>query len=174
MILPNFISHYRDSVVFAFWRRRGQKREKEEAYVRQVLNCFNSTPLASQDNSPGQPKRSLRAATGVRYSYYVQLVAIRRNHTRARSSFAKEGGVEAAHAHSCNCISPFFSAIPYSNILLLIPFYYNSYNKTLSLPTVASYENWTVCRTPKNQNRKHAYFPSRSLILSVLLAGSYR
>src|ERR1700722_15812098 len=44
-ILPNFIGHCRDSIVFAFWWRRKQKREKEETYVRQVLNCFNSTPL---------------------------------------------------------------------------------------------------------------------------------
>ena len=33
-ILPCFIGNYRDSVVFAFWWRRGQKREKEEAYIR--------------------------------------------------------------------------------------------------------------------------------------------
>ena len=44
-ILPNFIGHCRDCVVFASWLRRGQKREKEEAYVRQVLNCFDSILL---------------------------------------------------------------------------------------------------------------------------------
>ena len=59
------------SVVLAFWRRRGQKKEKEEAYVRQILNCFNSTPLTNQDNSPGQRKRSLCAAIAVRYNYHA-------------------------------------------------------------------------------------------------------
>ena len=44
-IMPNFIGHCRDSVVFAFWLGCGQKREKEEAYVRQVLNCFDSILL---------------------------------------------------------------------------------------------------------------------------------
>ena len=34
MILPNFVGHCRDSVVFAFLRRCRQMREKEEAYVR--------------------------------------------------------------------------------------------------------------------------------------------
>ena len=55
-ILPNFISRCKDSVVFAFWRRHGQKKEKEGTYVRQVLNCFDSIPLANQNNSLGQPK----------------------------------------------------------------------------------------------------------------------
>ena len=48
-ILPNFIGNYRDM----------DKREKEEAYVkeayvRQVLSCFNLILLANQNNSPGQ------------------------------------------------------------------------------------------------------------------------
>ena len=33
--------------------------------------------LANQGDSLGQPKRSLRAATAVRYNYYVQQVAIK-------------------------------------------------------------------------------------------------
>ena len=33
----------------------------------------------NQGDSPGQPKRSLRVATAVRYNYYVQSVEIRRN-----------------------------------------------------------------------------------------------
>ena len=81
-ILLNFSSSCRDCVEFAFWRRRRQKREKEEAYVRQVLNCFDLILLANKNNSPGQPKRSLRAATAVRYNYYVQLVAIERDWMR--------------------------------------------------------------------------------------------
>jgi len=40
----------------------------------------------------------------------------------------------------------------------------------LSLPTVASYENWTV---REHQNQKYAY-GHRALILSILLANSYR
>ena len=60
----------------------GKKGKKEKAYIRQVLNCFNSIPLVNQDNSPGQPKRSLRAVTAVRYNYYALLVAIRRNWMR--------------------------------------------------------------------------------------------
>ena len=58
--LPNFIGNCRDSIVFAFWQRHGQKRERgsicQGAHVRQVLSCFNSTPLANQDNSPSQPE----------------------------------------------------------------------------------------------------------------------
>ena len=63
-ILLNFIDL---SVERALYLRFGGgmgQREKEEAYieeayVRQVLqvqSCFNSTPLANQDNSPGQPE----------------------------------------------------------------------------------------------------------------------
>ena len=68
-ILPNFIDHCGDSVVFAFWWRHRQKREKEEAYIKQVLNCFDLILLANQGDSPGQPKRSLPAATAIRYNY---------------------------------------------------------------------------------------------------------
>ena len=35
-ILPSFINNRRGSVVFVFWRRYGQKREKEEAYVKEA------------------------------------------------------------------------------------------------------------------------------------------
>ena len=63
-ILPNFIDL---SVGTALYLRFGGgmgQREKEEAYIEeayvrqvlQVLSCFNSTPLANQDNSPGQPE----------------------------------------------------------------------------------------------------------------------
>ena len=60
---------YRDSVVFAFWRpqRRRSQGGEEEAYVFNLI-------LANQGDSLGQPKRSLRAATTVRYNYYIQLV----------------------------------------------------------------------------------------------------
>ena len=56
--LPNFIGNWRDSIVFAFWQSIG-KREKEEAYVkeahvRQVLSCFNSTPLENYSGWPGE------------------------------------------------------------------------------------------------------------------------
>src|SRR6266566_7036800 len=72
----------------------------EEAYVRQVLSCFISTPktipLANQNDSPGQPKWSLRAATCVRYNYYVQLVATKRDWMRVPNvkfwSTAERGG----------------------------------------------------------------------------------
>ncbi len=72
----------------------------EEAYVRQVLSCFISTPktipLANQNDSPGQPKWSLRAATCVRYNYYVQLVATKRDWMRVPNvkfwSTAEGGG----------------------------------------------------------------------------------
>jgi len=49
-ILPNFID------LSAEIAGVGKRGKKEEAYVRQVLSCFNSTPLANQDNSPGQPE----------------------------------------------------------------------------------------------------------------------
>ena len=51
MILPNFIGNYGDS--------GGIGKEEvyvKEAYVKQVLSCFITTPLANQDNSPGQPE----------------------------------------------------------------------------------------------------------------------
>ena len=51
--------------------------------------------LANQGDSPGQPKRSLRAATAVRYNYDVQLVATRRNSIRVPNlQLAKGGGVK--------------------------------------------------------------------------------
>ena len=67
-------------VIFMKYREAfaGKKGEKEKAYVGQDLNCFNSILLANQDNSLGHPKRLLRVATAVRYSYYVQTVAIKR------------------------------------------------------------------------------------------------
>src|SRR6266571_9153362 len=69
MILPNFTSNCRDSVVFVL--------AEEEAYVGQVLSCFDLILLANQNNSPGQPKESLHVATAIHYNYYVQLVAIK-------------------------------------------------------------------------------------------------
>src|SRR6266567_7308668 len=76
-ILLNFIGSCRDSIVFAFWQRQEQKRQKaeayiKEAYVRQALSCFNLILPANQNDSPGQPKESLRVVTAVRYNYYVQ------------------------------------------------------------------------------------------------------
>ena len=37
-------------------------------------------PVDLQDSSPRQPKWPLRTAIGVRYNYYIQLVAIERAH----------------------------------------------------------------------------------------------
>ena len=48
----------------------------------QVLSCFVLIPLANQNNSPGQPKSSLRTAIAVRYNCYVQLVATKRGRMR--------------------------------------------------------------------------------------------
>ena len=77
-ILPNFTGNCRDSVVFALAEVQAKERAYvEKAYVRQVLSCFDLILLANQNNSPGQPKVSLRGATAVRYNYYVQLVAIK-------------------------------------------------------------------------------------------------
>ena len=58
----------------------------EEAHVRQVLSCFDLILLANQNNSPGQPKESLRVATAARYNYCVQLVAIKAR-SGARTEF---------------------------------------------------------------------------------------
>ena len=88
-ILPNFIGNCRDSVVFAFWQRYKQ-REKEEAYIEEAYveeayveetyveeaYVFNLILPANQGDSPGQPERSLRTGTCVRYNYHIQLVAI--------------------------------------------------------------------------------------------------
>jgi len=52
------------------------KGERRKVYV------FNLILLANQRDSLGQPKGSLRVATAVRYNYYVQLVATRRNWMR--------------------------------------------------------------------------------------------
>ena len=83
-ILPNFIGNCGDSVVFAFWRRHGQKRKRGSvcrgSVRRQVLSYFISTPwptgtipLANQNNSLGQPKWSLHVATAVRYKITASL-----------------------------------------------------------------------------------------------------
>src|SRR6266566_9295293 len=86
-ILPNFTGNCRDSVVFALAEVQAKERAYvEEAYVRQVLSCFDLILLANQNNSPGQPKESLRVATAVRYNYYVQLVAIKAR-SDARTEF---------------------------------------------------------------------------------------
>src|SRR6266700_3196478 len=78
-ILPNFTGNCRDSVVFALAKVQAKERAYvKEAYVRQVLSCFNLILLANQNNSPGQPKESLRVATAIRYNYYVQLMATKR------------------------------------------------------------------------------------------------
>jgi hypothetical protein len=107
-ILPIFIDHCRDSVVFAFWQRRGQRQRKRKRtsgkfWIASIRFPWptRTIPQANQNNFPGQLKRSLRAATGVRYSYYVQLVAMRRNHTLARSSFIKEEGLSVAITCIC-------------------------------------------------------------------------
>ena len=47
-----------------------------------VLSYFNSNSLANRGDSLGQPKRSLRVAIAIRYNYYIQLVAIRRDWIR--------------------------------------------------------------------------------------------
>ena len=78
---------------------KGEKGEEEEAHV------FNLILLANQSDSLWQPKRSLRIATAVRYSYYVQLVAIRRDWMRVPNlksrSARQRGGGEAGRAHHC-------------------------------------------------------------------------
>jgi hypothetical protein len=71
-----------ETALYLRFGRGISKREKEEAYVkeacveeahfRQALSCFDLILLANQNNSPGQPKESLRVATAVRYNYYVQ------------------------------------------------------------------------------------------------------
>jgi hypothetical protein len=49
-ILSNSIDLSAETALYSRFRGVGKKGKKEEAYVRQVLNCFNST----QDNSLGQ------------------------------------------------------------------------------------------------------------------------
>ena len=101
MILPNFIGHYKDSVVFAFWRRRGQKRERVS--VRQA-----SSELLQFD-SPGQPGQFPRATkTVLACSHRRSLQLLRTvgsNEAKSYSSeikFCQRWEVEAGHAHSCN------------------------------------------------------------------------
>jgi hypothetical protein len=63
-ILPNFIDLSVETALYLRFGGGMGQREKEEAYIEeayvkqvlQVLSCFNSTPLANQDNSPGQPE----------------------------------------------------------------------------------------------------------------------
>ena len=57
--------------------------------------------LANRGDSPWQPKKSLRAATAVRYNYYVQLVATRRNWMRGANLNLAKGGGEAGRATGC-------------------------------------------------------------------------
>ena len=54
---------------------------------------------ANQRDSPGQPKRSLRVATGVRYGYYVQLVATKRDWMRVRRPLPKKNEPVRARAN---------------------------------------------------------------------------
>ena len=110
-ILLNFIGHCRDSIVFAFWWRRRQKRERgayvEEAHVRQVLSCFITTPLVNQNNSPGQPKESLRPfATITIYSWWQPSEVGSAYRIWNFGALAKGGG-EAGRAHSCMCTTSF-------------------------------------------------------------------
>jgi hypothetical protein len=64
-ILPNFIDLSIETALYLRFGGGMGQREKEEAYIEeayvrqvlQVLSCFNSTPLATQqNNSPVQPK----------------------------------------------------------------------------------------------------------------------
>ena len=59
-ILPNFIGHCKDSVAEGRQKREIEEAYVKEAYVRQVLSCFDVILLANQGDSPGQLKRSLR------------------------------------------------------------------------------------------------------------------
>ena len=59
-----------------------------------VLDCFSSILLANQDDSSGQLKKSLRAATAVRYDYYVQLVAVERNWMRVANLNVAKGAID--------------------------------------------------------------------------------
>ena len=84
-ILPSFIDLSGEIALYSRFRGVGKKGKKEEAYVRQVLNCFNSTPLefpwptgtipkGNQNNSPTKPvlayshRRSLRLVFTARLS----------------------------------------------------------------------------------------------------------
>ena len=71
-ISPNFIRNWRNSFVFAFWRPQRGGAVKGEGRAR----ASSVGSPANQGDSPGQPKRSLRAGTCVRYNYHVPLVAI--------------------------------------------------------------------------------------------------
>ena len=66
----------------------------EEGQLRIALSSLEApSPLKA---------RFLQLSIGVRYNYYVQLVAIKRNWMRvANLNFARGGG-EAGHAHSCS------------------------------------------------------------------------
>jgi hypothetical protein len=55
------------------------KASKAAGWTISVERIAFITNVANQDNSPGQPKRFLCAATAVRYNYYIQLVVIKRN-----------------------------------------------------------------------------------------------
>jgi hypothetical protein len=98
MILPKFIDLSAETALYSrFGGHKGRRSYgggggEEEAYV------FNLIPPANQGVSPGQPKRSLRMATAVRYRYYVQLVAIKRGWLRVANlksrSARLRGGVK--------------------------------------------------------------------------------
>jgi len=56
-------------------KRALRKRTSGKLWVALIL-------LANQNNSLGQPKESLRVATAIRYNYYIQLVATKRDWMR--------------------------------------------------------------------------------------------
>ena len=89
-ILPNFINL---SAANGGIGRKGEKRKRASGDFFIASICF----LANQSDSPGQPKRPLRAATAVSYNYYVQLVAIERNWMRVANLNVAKGGKLVVH-----------------------------------------------------------------------------
>jgi len=53
-----------------------------------------------------QPGRSLRAGIGARYSYYVQLVATKRDWMPVANLKSRQRGGEAGRAQSCRPLVP--------------------------------------------------------------------
>ena len=93
-IFPNFIDLSAETVLSSRFGghkggvAKGGEGGEEEAYV------FNLIPLANQGESPGQPKRSLRVATTVRFN----------SNERAEFEISQrslKGGGEAGRAHHC-------------------------------------------------------------------------
>jgi hypothetical protein len=77
---------------WTFWTTPSFLRTMPSCDPKRKRTCSILILPANQGDSPGQPKRPLRVATGIRYNYYVQLVAFKRGRMRVSHRVSFETG----------------------------------------------------------------------------------